>query len=289
MVTKNERMNVMKFDVIISSKRKWFDFNFKELFRYRDLIFMFVKRTFVSQYKQTVLGPIWAIVQPLLTTIVFTIIFGGIAQLPTDGIPSFIFYLCGNIVWTFFSTSLISISNTFISNAPILGKVYFPRLVMPISTVLSQIISFLIQFIFLLIVLLYSYINGTLSININFSVFLIPILLIQMTLLSLGCGIIISSLTTKYRDLAILVTFGVQLWMYATPVVYPASQIDGTLKTLMMLNPVSPIIEFFRYAFLGSGSIPWNFLGISIATTVVVLFIGVILFSRVEKTFMDTV
>ena len=132
----------MKFDVIISSKRKWFDFNFKELFRYRDLIFMFVKRTFVSQYKQTVLGPIWAIVQPLLTTIVFTIIFGGIAQLPTDGIPSFIFYLCGNIVWTFFSTSLISISNTFISNAPILGKVYFPRLVMPISTVLSQIISF---------------------------------------------------------------------------------------------------------------------------------------------------
>ena len=289
MVTKNERMNVMKFDVIISSKRKWFDFNFKELFRYRDLIFMFVKRTFVSQYKQTVLGPIWAIVQPLLTTIVFTIIFGGIAQLPTDGIPSFIFYLCGNIVWTFFSTSLISISNTFISNAPILGKVYFPRLVMPISTVLSQIISFLIQFIFLLIVLLYSYINGTLSININFSVFLIPILLIQMTLLSLGCGIIISSLTTKYRDLAILVTFGVQLWMYDTPVVYPASQIDGTLKTLMMLNPVSPIIEFFRYAFLGSGSIPWNFLGISIATTVVVLFIGVILFSRVEKTFMDTV
>lgn len=289
MVTKNERMNVMKFDVIISSKRKWFDFNFKELFRYRDLIFMFVKRTFVSQYKQTVLGPIWAIVQPLLTTIVFTIIFGGIAQLPTDGIPSFIFYLCGNIVWTFFSTSLISISNTFISNAPILGKVYFPRLVMPISTVLSQIISFLIQFIFLLIVLLYSYINGTLSININFSVFLIPILLIQMTLLSLGCGIIISSLTTKYRDLAMLVSFGTQLWMYASPVVYSTSLLPSSFLNIYMLNPMAPILDAFRYSCLGIGSLQIKYYFISWIITLMILFLGVVLFNRVEKNFMDTI
>ncbi len=279
----------MKFDVIISSKRKWFDFNFKELFRYRDLIFMFVKRTFVSQYKQTVLGPIWAIVQPLLTTIVFTIIFGGIAQLPTDGIPSFIFYLCGNIVWTFFSTSLISISNTFISNAPILGKVYFPRLVMPISTVLSQIISFLIQFIFLLIVLLYSYINGTLSININFSVFLIPILLIQMTLLSLGCGIIISSLTTKYRDLAMLVSFGTQLWMYASPVVYSTSLLPSSFLNIYMLNPMAPILDAFRYSCLGIGSLQIKYYFISWIITLMILFLGVVLFNRVEKNFMDTI
>ena len=279
----------MKFDVIISSKRKWFDFNFKELFRYRDLIFMFVKRTFVSQYKQTVLGPIWAIVQPLLTTIVFTIIFGGIAQLPTDGIPSFIFYLCGNIVWTFFSTSLISISNTFISNAPILGKVYFPRLVMPISTVLSQIISFLIQFIFLLIVLLYSYINGTLSININFSVFLIPILLIQMTLLSLGCGIIISSLTTKYSDLAMLVSFGTQLWMYASPVVYSTSLLPSSFLNIYMLNPMAPILDAFRYSCLGIGSLQIKYYFISWIITLMILFLGVVLFNRVEKNFMDTI
>ena len=279
----------MKFDVIISSKRKWFDFNFKELFRYRDLIFMFVKRTFVSQYKQTVLGPIWAIVQPLLTTIVFTIIFGGIAQLPTDGIPSFIFYLCGNIVWTFFSTSLISISNTFISNAPILGKVYFPRLVMPISTVLSQIISFLIQFIFLLIVLLYSYINGTLSININFSVFLIPILLIQMTLLSLGCGLIISSLTTKYRDLAMLVSFGTQLWMYASPVVYSTSLLPSSFLNIYMLNPMAPILDAFRYSCLGIGSLQIKYYFISWIITLMILFLGVVLFNRVEKNFMDTI
>ena len=218
----------------------------------------------------------------------FTIVFGNIANISTDGMPQILFYMLGTTVWTYFSTCLTKTSATFTGNAAIFGKVYFPRLVTPISIVVSGLINFAVQFVMFLGFMIYYYIIGA-TVCPNIYILMTPLLLVQLALLSLGFGVIISSLTTKYRDLAILVTFGVQLWMYATPVVYPASQIDGTLKTLMMLNPVSPIIEFFRYAFLGSGSIPWNFLGISIATTVVVLFIGVILFSRVEKTFMDTV
>ena len=273
---------------IIKPKTGWFDINLKELLQYKDLIIMFVKRDFKTLYKQTILGPLWIIINPLLTTIMFTIVFGNIANISTDGMPQILFYMLGTTVWTYFSTCLTKTSATFTGNAAIFGKVYFPRLVTPISIVVSGLINFAVQFVMFLGFMIYYYIIGA-TVCPNIYILMTPLLLVQLALLSLGFGVIISSLTTKYRDLAILVTFGVQLWMNATPVVYPASQIDGTLKTLMMLNPVSPIIEFFRYAFLGSGSIPWNFLGISIATTVVVLFIGVILFSRVEKTFMDTV
>lgn len=273
---------------IIKPKTGWFDINLKELFQYKDLITMFVKRDFKTLYKQTILGPLWIIINPLLTTIMFTIVFGNIANISTDGMPQILFYMLGTTVWTYFSTCLTKTSATFTGNSAIFGKVYFPRLVTPISTVISGLINFAVQFVMFLGFMIYYYMVGA-PVQPNIYILITPLLLVQLALLSLGFGIIISSLTTKYRDLAILVTFGVQLWMYGTPVVYPASQIGGKLKTLMMLNPVSPIVESFRYAFLGSGSIPWNYLGISVVTTLVVLFIGVVLFSRVEKTFMDTV
>ena len=273
---------------IIKPKAGWFDINLKELFQYKDLIIMFVKRDFKTLYKQTILGPLWIIINPLLTTLMFTIVFGNIANISTDGMPQIVFYMLGTTVWTYFSTCLTKTSTTFTGNAAIFGKVYFPRLVTPISTVISGLINFAVQFVMFLGFAIYYYVTGA-PIHPNIYILITPLLLVQLACLSLGFGIIISSLTTKYRDLAVLVTFGVQLWMYATPVVYPASQIGGKLKTLMMLNPVSPIVESFRYAFLGSVSIPWNYLGISVITTLVVLFIGVVLFSRVEKTFMDTV
>lgn len=273
---------------IIKPKNGWFDINLKELIQYKDLISMFIKRDFKTLYKQTILGPLWVIINPLLTTIMFTVVFGNIASIPTDGMPQIVFYMLGNTVWTYFSSCLTQTSSTFTANAAIFGKVYFPRLVTPISTVISGLINFGVQFLMFLGFMIYFMIKGS-PINPNLWILITPLLLVQLAALALGFGIIISSLTTKYRDLAVLVTFGVQLWMYATPVVYPASQIGGKLKTLMMLNPVSPIVESFRYAFLGSGSIPWNYLGISVVTTLVVLFAGVVLFSRVEKTFMDTV
>lgn len=281
-------MQNQNWTTIIKPKTGWFDINLKELLQYKDLITMFVKRDFKTLYKQTILGPLWIIINPLLTTIMFTIVFGNIANISTDGMPQILFYMLGTTVWTYFSTCLTKTSTTFTGNAAIFGKVYFPRLVTPISTVISGLINFTVQFVMFLGFAIYYYISGA-PIHPNIYILITPLLLVQLACLSLGFGIIISSLTTKYRDLAVLVTFGVQLWMYATPVVYPASQIGGKLKTLMMLNPVSPIVESFRYAFLGSGSIPWNYLGISVVTTLVVLFIGVVLFSRVEKTFMDTV
>ena len=273
---------------IIKPKKGWFDINLKELIQYKDLIVMFVKRDFKTMYKQTILGPLWIIINPLMTTLMYTIVFGNIANIPTDGMPQIVFYMLGTTVWTYFSSCLTKTSSTFTGNAAIFGKVYFPRLVTPISTVISGLINFGVQFLMFLGFMAYFMIKGS-PIEPNLWILITPLLLVQLAALALGFGIIISSMTTKYRDLAVLVTFGVQLWMYATPVVYPASQIGGKLKTLMMLNPVSPIVESFRYAFLGSGSIPWNYLGISVVTTLVVLFAGVVLFSRVEKTFMDTV
>lgn len=281
-------MQQENWTTVIKPKTGWFDINLKELIQYKDLIVMFVKRDFKTLYKQTILGPLWIIISPLLTTLMFTVVFGNIANISTDGMPQIVFYMLGTTVWTYFSTCLTKTSSTFTGNAAIFGKVYFPRLVTPISTVISGLINFGVQFLMFLGFMTYFMIKGS-PINPNLWILITPLLLIQLAALALGFGIIISSLTTKYRDLAVLVTFGVQLWMYATPVVYPASQIGGKLKTLMMLNPVSPIVETFRYAFLGSGSIPWNYLGISVVTTLVVLFVGVVLFSRVEKTFMDTV
>ena len=281
-------MEQENWTTIIKPKTGWFDINLKELVQYKDLIVMFVKRDFKTMYKQTILGPLWIIINPLMTTLMYTIVFGNIANIPTDGMPQIVFYMLGTTVWTYFSSCLTKTSSTFTGNAAIFGKVYFPRLVTPISTVISGLINFGVQFLMFLGFMAYFMIKGS-PIEPNLWILITPLLLVQLAALALGFGIIISSMTTKYRDLAVLVTFGVQLWMYATPVVYPASQIGGKLKTLMMLNPVSPIVESFRYAFLGSGSIPWNYLGISVVTTLVVLFAGVVLFSRVEKTFMDTV
>lgn len=279
---------MQQFETVITPKRAWFDLNLKELFRYRDLIILFVRRTFVSQYKQTILGPAWAIIQPLLTTVVLTVVFGNIAGLAPTGIPSFAFYLCGSIAWGYFSACLTATSTTFTANSAILGKVYFPRLVMPISTVLSQLISFAIQFCFFLLFLLYYIITGA-NVQPNWWVLLTPVLLLHLALLSLGVGIIISALTTKYRDLAMVVGFGVQLWMYATPVAYDLTLIPDRFLNLYMLNPVTPVITLFRYAFLGVGEPHFVAYGISWLVTLAVLLVGVLLFNRVEKTFMDTV
>lgn len=277
-----------QFETIITPKRKWFDLNLKELWRYRDLVVLFVRRTFVSQYKQTILGPAWAVIQPLLTTVVFTVVFGNIAGLSPSGVPTFAFYLCGSIAWGYFAGCLTATSSTFTSNAAILGKVYFPRLVMPVSTVLSQLISFVIQFCFFLLFWVYYLLSGV-PIQPNAWICLAPLLLVHMALLSLGVGVIISALTTKYRDLAMVVGFGVQLWMYATPVAYDIALIPEHLLGLYMLNPVTPIITMFRYGFLGVGEPQLGYYGISWIVTAVVLLAGVMLFNRVEKTFMDTV
>lgn len=278
---------------IIRPRSGWFDLPIRELLHYRDLILLFVKRDFVSLYKQTILGPAWALIQPFLTTIVFSLVFGSIAGLAPDGVPSFLFYLSGTVVWTYFSNCLTRTSDTFIANAAILGKVYFPRLVMPLSTVLSKLIDFAIQYAFLLAFLVIYMLTGA-NVRPNWCILLTPVLLLQLAMLSLGCGIIISAATTKYRDLRMLVSFGVQLWMYGTPVAYdmfsmgvfaPGSKYYG----LYMLNPVTPIVNLFRYAYLGIGQVDWLYYGLSWAVTCVLLLAGVVLFSRVEKTFMDTV
>ena len=278
----------------ITSNFKALDFDFSELWQYRDLIFLFVKREFVSKYKQTILGPAWAVIQPLLTTVVFTFIFGNVAGLADCGaVPTFLFYMCGNIAWQFFSGCLTGTANTFIGNSAILGKVYFPRLVMPISTVLSNFISFAIQAaMFVIFLVIYLFIPGY-EIGINAMALMTPLIIIQMALLGLGCGVIISAATTKYRDLQMLVSFGVQLWMYGTPVAYSMNVFahNKTISAIIRLNPMTPLVEMLRNGWLGSsaGSIDWKFYMISWVITLVLLFLGVILFNKVEKTFMDTV
>lgn len=276
-----------KFTTVIVPKSKWFDFHLKEVLRYRDLIFLFVKRNFVSQYKQTILGPAWALIQPLLTTVVFTVVFGRIAGLAAEGTPSFLFFMCGNIAWAYFSGCLTATANTFTGNAAVFGKVYFPRLVSPISTVLTNLISFGIQFVMFLIFLVIYWIRG--EVQPTLYALMLPLLLLHMAMLSLGVGIIISSLTTKYRDLKMLISFGVQLWMYGTPVAYDIGIIPQKYMGLYMLNPMTPVINTFRTAFLGLGSFDLLHYLISWGVTIAVLFLGLMLFSRVEKTFMDTV
>ena len=273
---------------VLKPQHSWKDIDLKELFSYKDLIFLFVKRNFVTKYKQTILGPLWLVISPLLTTLMYVLVFGNIAQLSTDGAPQMAFYMAGNIVWTYFALCVNQTSNTFVSNAAVFGKVYFPRLVVPISTVLTGLLDFFIQFALFAVILVGYGISG-IPIHITWWALLTPVLLLELAMLGLGIGIIISSLTTKYRDLAILVTFGVQLWMYASPVVYSLSQIPERYQFIYLLNPVSPIITIFRYAFLGTGYIPFASWGISWITTLVIMCIGVVMFSRIEKTFMDTV
>lgn len=283
----NNCVREQQFTTVIVPKTRLLDFHLKELIRYRDLIFLFVKRNFVSHYKQTVLGPAWALIQPLLTTLVFTIVFGRIAGLAPGGVPSFLFFMSGNIAWGYFSGCLTSTASTFTGNAGIFGKVYFPRLVSPISTVSSNLISFGIQFALFLIFLVIYWIKG--AVQPTLYVLMLPLLMLQMAMLSLGVGIIISALTTKYRDLVMLVGFGVQLWMYGTPVAYDVGIVPPKYMSLYMLNPMTPVINTFRKAFLGLGSFDLPHYLISWVVTFVVLVIGIMLFNRVEKTFMDTV
>lgn len=277
-----------QWTTIIKPNTKWFDFNFRELVQYKDLILMFVKRSFTSQYKQTILGPLWFVLNPLMTTFISTIVFGNIAQIGSDGVPYFLFHLCGSILWGYFSTCVSQTSATFSGNAAILGKVYFPRIIMPISTVVFSIINTGIVLALTIITMIYYAIKGT-AFQLGLYVLAIPALFIQTALLGLGVGVIISSLTTKYRDLMILVSFGLQLWMYATPVVYPVSQMSKKLKSVIMLNPMSPIINNLRYAMLGCGEFEWGYWGVSIGMTALIVFGGVGLFGKVEKTFMDTI
>lgn len=277
----------------IRPKTGWFDINLKEIWRYRDLIWMLVKRDFTLIYKQTILGPAWVVIQPLLTTLIFTVIFGNVAGLPTDGMPKFMFYMGGNIAWHYFANCLTQTSNTFISNRQLFGKVYFPRLCMPVSIVFSQLINFFVQFVLFAGFVVYYALQPNSAVNPNWRLILLtPLMLLQLGMLGLGFGIIVSSMTTKYRDLSLLVSFGVHLWMYATPVAYPASMIADKYPQLLgvyMLNPMTPLIELFRSAYLGSPCFYLNYYWLSIAITVAVFILGVILFSRVEKTFMDTV
>ena len=283
------------YKIVIDSKHRLLDLHLKETFQYKDLIFLFVKRDFISKYKQTILGPLWAIIQPLLTTVVFTVIFGRLAGLTTTDvpgeflIPGFLFYMSGNICWAYFSTTLNQTSNTFLNNSATMGKVYYPRLVAPVSISISNLISFGIQFAMFLLIWLFYVIKGGTSIQITPMLLLVPLTVLQMMILSVGCGIILSSATTKYRDLAMLVSFGIQLWQYASPIAYGLQLVPERFFNVYMLNPVTPIITTFRFAVFGFGYFDLTYYLISWAVSLLLFFIGLILFSRVERTFMDTI
>ena len=277
-----------QWDMVIKPKSGWFNINIGELWHYRDLIIMFVKRDFVTFYKQTILGPLWYIIQPLFTTIVFTIIFGKVAKIPTDTVPPFLFFMAGNVMWSYFATSLQMTSDTFNTNAQIFGKVYFPRLTVPVSVVIINMLQLSIQFCLFLGFYFYFMWKGA-AVEPTLWVFFIPILVMQMALGGLGTGILISSLTTKYKDLRFAMGFMIQLWMYATPVVYPLSQVPDWLRPYYVLNPMVAVVESFRHAFFGVSSVRASDIIISWLIILVLLFAGIVLFSRIEKTFMDTV
>lgn len=275
--------------LIIRPQQKLWSVDFKEIWRYRDLIALFVKRNIVIQYKQTILGPLWYIIQPVLTVIMNMVVFGGIAGMSTDGVPQILFYLAGNVCWFYFSDCLNQTSKTFTDNQAMFGKVYFPRMVVPISTVLSNLLRFGIQIGLFVVLYLYYFCAGT-SVSPNSYLLLFPVFIILLAGLGLGFGILVSSMTTKYRDLTILFTFIVQLWMYATPIVYPLSMVPGgKLRMLILANPMTPVIEAFKYATLGHGYFSWTALGYSFAFMTVLLVVGIVVFNKVQRSFMDTV
>ncbi|MBE6677747.1 MAG: ABC transporter permease [Ruminococcaceae bacterium] len=277
------------YHIHITSKRNLFSLNLKEVWKYRDLIWMFTKRSFTLTYKQTILGPAWILLNPFITSVIFSVVFGDIAGLGPAGIPQLLFYMCSNGVWNFFASCVNGNASTFTANAAVFGKVYFPRLTTPLSKVLSAIINFGIQFLMISCFLVYYLFRGAVCPN-WWAWLLIPLVVIHLGLLGMGIGIIISSMTTKYRDLSILVGFGVQLWMYATPVVYPLSQIQGGwLKTVVLINPVTAPMEVFRYAVLGQGDVSLISLVLSVIITLACVIFGIMVFNKVEKTFMDTV
>lgn len=277
-----------KWDLVIKPKSSLFDLHLADLWRYRDLIFLFVKRDLVVTYKQTILGPLWFIIQPLMTTLIFTVIFGKVAKIPTDGIPPFLFYMAGNVAWGYFATCVNETSNTFVKNAGIFGKVYFPRMTVPVSVVIGSVFKFLLQLTFFVGFYVYFYLNGS-DLKITSAIFALPLVILQMGILGLGVGILVSSLVTKYRDLTLLMTFAVQLWMYATPIVYPLSQVPPKYRDLYMLNPMASVVEWFKYSFFGVGSIELHYVATSWGITLLIFFIGLVLFNRIEKSFMDTV
>ncbi len=284
-----------KFETVIKPKNKLFEVNLRELWQYRDLLSLFVKRNIIVQYKQTILGPLWFFIQPALTVIMYMVVFGGIAGIPTDGVPQPLFYLGGICLWQYFADCLTKTSNTFVNNAGVFGKVYFPRLIMPLADVISNLVRFGIQLMLFVAIYLVYVVQGV-SVSPNLYILLLPLLVLMIIGLSLGFGTIISSMTTKYRDLQVLFSFIVQLWMYATPVVYPLSQVKGVtvagfdLYTLSCLNPVTSVVETFKYATLGAGDfIGWGWLAYSCGFIVVLLLLGIVLFNRVQRSFMDTV
>lgn len=275
--------------LVVGPHQKLWSVDFKEIWRYRDLISLFIKRNIVVQYKQTILGPLWYIIQPILTVIMNMVVFGGIAGMSTDGIPQVLFYLAGNVCWFYFSDCLNQTSKTFVENQAMFGKVYFPRLVVPISTVLSNLLRFGIQIGLFVILFIYYFMSGS-PVCPNWYALLIPVFVIMLAGLGLGFGILVSSMTTKYRDLTILFTFLVQLWMYATPIVYPLSMVPGgKLRMLILANPMTSVIEAFKYATLGQGYFSWLALGYSFAFMIVLLVLGVVIFNKVQRSFMDTV
>lgn len=282
-------LRIQKWTDIIKPRRHWLDLRLHEIWEYRDLLVMFVKRDFSAMYRQTILGPLWFIIQPLLTTVMFTVVFGNFARISTDGQPKMLFYLAGVTIWNYFAESFNRTSSTFTVNASIFGKVYFPRLIMPLSVISSGLIRFTIQFILFISVLSYYILQPGSTVQPNHLAFLTPVLLILMAGIALGAGLIISALTTKYRDFTYLVTFGVTLLMYATPVIYPTTTIEEKYRFWVQLNPLSGIVETFRYGWLGSGSFSWSALGYSFAFMIVLLTGGIIVFNKVEKNFMDTV
>ncbi len=272
----------------IMSHRSLLDLKLKDTWAYRDLLWLMVRRDFVSYYKQTILGPLWFFIQPILTTVMFTFVFGRLAGLSTDGLPQPLFYMAGITAWNYFADCLTKTSTVFKDNANIFGKVYFPRLIMPLSIVVSNLVRFGVQFLLFLLVMIYYAFNDA-AFQPTWALALFPVVLIMMAALGLGAGMIISAMTTKYRDLAFLITFGIQLLMYATTVIYPLSAAPAKYKWLIQLNPMTSLIETFRYGFLGKGDFSWASFGYAALTTLVMLLLGVIIFNKVEKNFVDTV
>jgi lipopolysaccharide transport system permease protein len=279
------------WDLVLEPDSKWYSLRLKQIFRFKDLLFLFVRRDFVSVYKQTILGPIWFLLQPIITAAIFALVFGLFGSIPTEGIPALLFYTTGITMWNYFSDTLTKTSDTFTANAGIFGKVYFPRIIVPLSIVFSNLIKFSIQFGLFLAIWLY-YLATTDLLHPNFTIVLVPLLIVIMGFLGLGMGIIISSMTTKYRDLKFVISFGVQLMMYASPIVFPLSLVTEKypdFKYLLLANPITSIIETFKYAFLGVGVFSWYHLAYSLAFTIVIFFIGLVVFNKVERSFMDTV
>lgn len=273
----------------ISAKHRLLDLNLKEVWQYRDLIGLFTKRNFVVSYKQTILGPAWILLTPIFSSVVHAIVFNGIAGIGTDGVPTFLFYLCSNAIWAFFSSCVTSNASTFTENAYVFGKVYFPRLTTPISNVISSVIRFLVQMALVMLFMIFFLIQGTLHPHWG-AWLMIPVELLHLGILGMGFGIIVSSMTTKYRDLTVLVDFGISLWMYATPIVYPLSTLEeGWIRTVVLINPVTSSVEMLRYAILGQGTLHWGYYGLSWVISIAVAVIGIMIFNKVERTFMDTV